>query len=495
MKREILVFMASPNDLSEERELFRDTINKLNAGFGDGADIEFKALGWEDTLATVGPRPQCVINQDIDRCDVFILAMYKRWGQNAPDTQFSSYTEEEFFKAFQLWKKQGTPTIFAFFKSVEAELEADVDSQRRKVIDFQKQLKESNRVIYRTFTDKASFAEEIDLHLRKYAKGELPQLGELDESMVLPSEFYEKVESVKKDLDQEREKVEIANDIAETRQLKIVSLQLKAAEDAALLSREGKIKFARSKFVALVRETEDIRILDLAHEFFFRTGDIQSAKSVLEKWLNLSGSKEVSTTTADAYGNLGNVYGALHQFDSAVKMYRKSLTINKMRRRSMEIAKDYGNIGALYLNQDQGKLNLAEWYLLKARVKNEAIDCKEGMARDYSNLGILYMIRGKLDAAKRAHLKSLAIEESLPNSNEGMASSYGSLGDLYSKLGDLDSAEEYYQKSLAINSDIGRAREMTIDYRNLSILYKERGDHDRANEMESASRKLSILFD
>jgi len=56
MKRNISVFIASPSDLSKERTLFRDAIKKLNAGFGDGASVEFKALGWEDTLAATGRR-------------------------------------------------------------------------------------------------------------------------------------------------------------------------------------------------------------------------------------------------------------------------------------------------------------------------------------------------------------------------------------------------------------------------------------------------------
>ncbi|MDR4482878.1 MAG: hypothetical protein R3B95_06495 [Nitrospirales bacterium] len=57
-KRIISVFIASPGDLAEERTLFRDAINQLNVGFGDGANVLFEPLGWEDTLATTGRRNQ-----------------------------------------------------------------------------------------------------------------------------------------------------------------------------------------------------------------------------------------------------------------------------------------------------------------------------------------------------------------------------------------------------------------------------------------------------
>ena len=45
-KRKIRVFIASPSDLAKERLEFRNTITELNKGFGDGADVEFEALGW-----------------------------------------------------------------------------------------------------------------------------------------------------------------------------------------------------------------------------------------------------------------------------------------------------------------------------------------------------------------------------------------------------------------------------------------------------------------
>src|SRR5688572_2084855 len=94
VKRTIKVFIASPGDLAIERRAFKEVIDQLNDGFADGAGVKFVGLGWEDTLASTGRRSQGVINQDIDRCDVFILTMHRRWGQEAPDAKpYSSYTE------------------------------------------------------------------------------------------------------------------------------------------------------------------------------------------------------------------------------------------------------------------------------------------------------------------------------------------------------------------------------------------------------------------
>ncbi len=113
--RNIAVFIASPGDLAVERRAFRDAIEQLNAGFADGANVSFEALGWEDTLASTGRRSQSVINKDIDLCDVFILTMHRRWGQAAPDAgPYSSYTEEEFHRALERWQEEKKPEIFVF---------------------------------------------------------------------------------------------------------------------------------------------------------------------------------------------------------------------------------------------------------------------------------------------------------------------------------------------------------------------------------------------
>ena len=412
MKRRISVFIASPGDLSKERRLFRDAIHQLNVGFGDGADVEFEPLGWEDTLASTGRRNQNVINGEIDRCDVFVLVMYRRWGQDAPDAKpYSSYTEEEFHRALERWRNEGTPEIFIFFKRVDAAAEGDPGPQLKKVMDFRKQLEETRQVFYRYFDSEQSFINEIDHHLRAYAKNELPKTDQQRELVVLPLAALKEVEKANAVAEQKIKEAERAHDGAEKAHLKIESMQLQIAKDAARLSKEGKIEFARQKFAELVSETEDIRILYLGYEFFDRTGDLDSALSVLEKWLNLSGPGKKNAGTASAYGNLGNLYQTRGDLERAEEMYQKSLAIN------------------------------------------EALGRKEGMASAYGNLGNLYQTRGDLERAEEMYQKSLAINEALGR-KEGMASAYGNLGNLYQTRGDLERAEEMYQKSLFLFSEL-----------------------------------------
>ena len=78
--RTIRLFLASPGDLAVERRAFKDAIDLLNLAFGDGANLRFVPLCWEDTLATAGGRSQAVINEEIDCCDILVLAILRRWG-------------------------------------------------------------------------------------------------------------------------------------------------------------------------------------------------------------------------------------------------------------------------------------------------------------------------------------------------------------------------------------------------------------------------------
>jgi hypothetical protein len=169
-RRVVKVFLASPGDLLDEREIFFETCRALTAA----SDVLFEPLGWEKLLASTGPRPQDLINQLVDRCDVFVLAMWRRWGQETADAApATSYTEEEFQRAIARLADSGSPEIFCFFKDVEPDLMADPGEQLKKVLRLRESLETSRQVLYGTFPDVAAFAEQLREHLRAYAEGRL----------------------------------------------------------------------------------------------------------------------------------------------------------------------------------------------------------------------------------------------------------------------------------------------------------------------------------
>ena len=76
-------------------------------------------------------------------------------------------------------------------------------------------------------------------------------------------------------------------------------------------------------------DTSNIHVLNLAYVFFERTGDLNTARDTLERWLVLSGPDTKSSDTAAAYGNLGNIYKTRGDLDRAESMHEKSLAIDE----------------------------------------------------------------------------------------------------------------------------------------------------------------------
>ncbi|MGI8426825.1 MAG: tetratricopeptide repeat protein [Actinomycetota bacterium] len=416
--RLIHVFIASPGGLEAERRAFKEVIDEVNGGFGDGAGVKFEALGWEDTLATTGPRPQGVINQDIDRSDVFVLAMHRLWGREAPDAHpYSSYTEEEFHRALERWKTTGSPAIFVFFKHVDPGQMADAGPQLQKVLAFRKSLEDSRQVLYRFFADEKAFTTEVDRHLRAYARGELPKADAAREAVVLPLQYIQEVTKAKAEVQAAVEWVEAQKTETDAQAARADQLALTLAEQAAAAALKGRVEEARQIFAKAHQGTTNLQVLSLATEFYYRTGDLKAAEDMVERRLAISGREAETADTADtaaAYGNLGVIYRTRDELDRAEEMHKKSLAIE------------------------------------------EKLGRQEGMASDYGNLEVIYQARGELERAEEMLKKSLAIEEKLGH-QEGMANAYGNLGLIYQTRGELDRAEEMFDKALALFKAVGAA--------------------------------------
>lgn len=501
-KRNISVFIASPGDLAVERRAFRDCIVELNKGFGDGADVEFEALGWEDTLATTGRRSQGVINQEIDRCDVFILTMHCRWGQDAPDSEFSSYTEEEFHRALERFKGTGRPEIFVILKEIPTMMMADPGPQLQQVLDFRRELEKSRTILYREYTGKTQFGDEVNRHLKAYAKGELPQPdGTARDIVVLPVESLQAVREAKEEATRERERAETATreaeaanrqaeaekQRAEALEAKREELELQLAESAAQAALDGRVEEARQMFAHVTESATDLRILFLAYDFYSRVGDLDVAEQLCERRLALSGPDARNADSARALGNLGNVYQIRGALDRAEDMYLKALEIDEELGHKEGMARHYGNLGLIC--QTRGDLDRAEEMHLKSLTIEKELGRKEGMASDFGNLGIVYDIRGELDRAEEMYVKALEIHEEIGH-KEGMARQYGNLGTVYRRRGDLGRAEEMHLKALEIDAELGRKEGMANQYGNLGSIARERVDAVKARELWTKSRDL-----
>ena len=162
--RKILrTFLASPGDLQDERKAIRDVVDEFNESWADNLGYQIELLGWEDTVPGFG-RPQELINQDVDRCDLFIGLIWKRWGTPPDkDGKFSSGFQEEFELSIDRRENSGSPEIALFFKEIPDQFTEDPGEDLKRVLEFRKTIIAEKKILFQEF----SKIQDIEKLVRK----------------------------------------------------------------------------------------------------------------------------------------------------------------------------------------------------------------------------------------------------------------------------------------------------------------------------------------
>jgi len=174
----IRAFLASPGDLQEERKAIRGVVDEFNESWANELGYQIELVGWEETVAGYG-RPQHLINQDLDRCDLFLGMIWKRWG-TPPDHAggFSSGFQEEFERSMVRREETGSPEIALFFKEIPEDFMLDPGDDLKKVLDFREKIIACKKVLFQRF----SIAREMETLARKCITSYVNQARAKDES-------------------------------------------------------------------------------------------------------------------------------------------------------------------------------------------------------------------------------------------------------------------------------------------------------------------------
>lgn len=163
------VFVASPNDVLEERKLLEGVIEELNQIWADSLGVTFRLYGWEFTVApNFGIEPQAVINSQTPASyDIFIGIFWGRLG--SPTKEFPSGTVEEFERALERRRLEGSPEIMLYFKDTPLSPSKIDPEQLHKLMDFKKSIGEKGG-LYSTFEDHSGLEASLRSHLSTAAK-------------------------------------------------------------------------------------------------------------------------------------------------------------------------------------------------------------------------------------------------------------------------------------------------------------------------------------
>lgn len=164
----IRVFLASPGDLTDERHLAKEAVEEINKQIAHYFGFSVELMGWEETLPGWG-RPQDLINEDLDLCDLFIGVMWKRWGTPpATESSYSSGFEEEYRRSYLRQEKTKKPEIAMFFKKIDTEYLSDPGDDLKKVIEFKSRLVSEKKILYKEFQNPNDFQRQIREKITQY---------------------------------------------------------------------------------------------------------------------------------------------------------------------------------------------------------------------------------------------------------------------------------------------------------------------------------------
>ncbi|MEI7995917.1 MAG: DUF4062 domain-containing protein [Methylococcaceae bacterium] len=171
IRKLVKVFLASPGDLSEERKSAKSVVDEFNISWAEEFSYHVELVGWEDTVSVHG-RPQATINRELDRCDLFVGMLWKRWG--TPPDNIGNYTsgfEEEFALSMERRSRIGQPEMSLYFKDIDPELIRDPGPELKKVLSFKDQLIADKNILFESFSDARDFEKKLRRCITNYIRG------------------------------------------------------------------------------------------------------------------------------------------------------------------------------------------------------------------------------------------------------------------------------------------------------------------------------------
>ena len=183
----VRIFVASPGDVSQERDIVSVVVQELRRTIGDIRGVELETVRWEThAWPDVGDDSQDVINAQIREFDVFVGIMWKRFG--TPTKRAKSGTGEEFQRAYDLFAKYSRPKIMFYFRKAPFYTTDDKElGQFRKVIQFRKKL-EKLGVLFWQYDQPIDFERDVREHLIRQIL-ELTEKPKLEEPTTAPRIF------------------------------------------------------------------------------------------------------------------------------------------------------------------------------------------------------------------------------------------------------------------------------------------------------------------
>mgnify|MGYP004467517069 FL=1 len=529
----ITVFLASSNELNNDRNSFQALIAKLDDIY-EPRGIRIKCRRWEDFPAyCTGERTQDVYNKTVRSCDMCICMFHKEAGQ---------YTVEEFEQALDEYRTNHShPKTFVYIRAlVEGEVETDElkafkdqlfksighywcnyacddsmnlhfvmqlerlipdmglsagDSSQLKVEEGNVTLQGIKIADYSNLPFAAANPEYCNLK-EKYAQldkdiTQLRALGIDDTHDLLREKVIDRQKCHEQIINMEKQLLDMAfqvnksissnSPMSERKRLAIEMFEqgnIKGVinvlneEDMASEAKQAELEIARGR--QLVQSGNDL----------IEKG-IQTIQAQVEEYILRAKALMLDLDNADRFSLACNAY------ERAIELTRKHLP-------KAELA---GQLNDYYcFLSANNQFSKCEAYIeesvsIRAELCRDHPEMYESdLARSYNNLANLYYKTQRFQESEEIYLAVLVIRERLAKENpqeyaSNLAQSYNNLAVLYGATQRFQESEAMYKSALAIRERLAKENPQAYEpalagsYNNLAVLYCDTQRYDESEAM------------
>ncbi len=206
-------------------------------------------------------------------------------------------------------------------------------------------------------------------------------------------------------------------------------------------------------------------------------GDFDKAIELGYKSLSLYEGLNDTANQAGCYLNISTAFKAKSEFPKALELLNQALGFFEKIKNKKGIAYAYNNMATIY--REQGKPEEALGYFQKSLSYKMALKDKRGMAGAYMNIGIALQDLKKYDSAVISYRKALGMNRDL-NSRIGIADVYTNLGDLNTETGNYKLAKIMLDSAMLLASQMSEMETLEGVYRATWKLYNHTGEEEKA---------------
>lgn len=514
----IKVFLASSEELTEERLQFDSLFNHLNRIFRPrGLYLELSK--WEYLDSSMGPKhKQEEYNEELKTCEMCIVMFWTRFGE---------YTNEELMTAYNELKEGRNPRkLFVFFKE-PAEMSEELKN-------FKETFDKALGHFYCKFENVDSMRLHFLLQLEAYNNIEFKGHIKVEDSKVtvLGSTMVnlDNIPFAAKNKEYKRLKDEIIKTESEIRAFESVLAAGPNEVISSLLSQKRTdlyhLKQELSKHEKLLFDTA-LRIVQQQGEKIsermaraieaFEDGRASEANTILDEALHDARTiredicktkkilKHQQENAAVSISELmlkasvvlaDNTMTIDDRINAAEELYEEAYTLanecNYAKDLYIQLLKEYTSFLSTNAKYDKCLKLRIELLDIIISVMGEN---HEEAAKIYNNLGSVYDSYGDYEKALEHYKKSLKIRLALfGESHPDVSASYNNIGHTYDSCGEYNIALKYHEKALKISIDcFGENHpDVATSYNNLGSVYNSLGEYEKAMDFYVKGLKIII---